>query len=161
MSDNNGRGVLCKTRQGVMTLLEWFNCQPDDENWVDLSKSGVVASANGGCTWTVDLTDIAYLKSKRLRPGVTIVKGALIGTVITAGTGATELSITVPGVTFKGNDTFGLAVVTDDGWSTQGLGKVISRSATGLLGFQKADASAFNHTPNAISLIWTLVTESD
>jgi hypothetical protein len=139
-------------------LIEWFDRQTDDQKWIDFSSKVVVATANGGAAWTIDLSDVQYLKYKRLRPGVAIVRGAFNPTTL-VGANATELMVKIPDIVPSGNDSFGFMFYSDNGFVSTGIGYCIARVPTGLFGFKKADGAKWGESTNGLFVLFSVMVE--
>jgi len=127
----------------------------DDAAWTSVAHGSLTFTAQSG-TWTVDSGDLAYFKFVKVGTRV-FLKGAITGSSTSAT--PTELRVTVPGVTFAGNDSFGFTVYTQDGFGTQDCGQSICRVSSGLLVFKPRVGGTWNTVTNQTGVIWNLVGE--
>jgi len=127
----------------------------DDGDWTSVAHGSLTFTAQSG-SWTVDSGDLAYFKFKKEGAKVSL-KGAITGSSVSAT--PTELRVTVPGITFAGNDSFGFTVYTGDGFTTQDTGQSICRVSSGLLVFKPRTGGTWGTTTNQTGVIWNLVGE--
>lgn len=123
--------------------------------WTSVAHGSLTFSAATG-TWTVASGDLAYFKFKKEGSHV-FLKGAIITSSVSAT--PTELRVTVPGVTFTGNDSFGFTVLSQDGFATQDTGQSICRTSSGLLVFKPRAGGNWLTTADLTAVIWNLVGE--
>lgn len=123
--------------------------------WISIPHGSITFTAATG-TWTVASGDLAYCKYKKEGSHV-FLKGAIVTSSVSAT--PTELRMTIPGVTFAGNDSFGFTVLSQDGFATQDTGQAIARVASGLLVFKPRTGVNWITTANLTAVIWNLVAE--
>jgi hypothetical protein len=125
--------------------------------WTSVPHANLVFSASGSMIWTVDAADVAYFKYLRIGK-VVFIKGSIVATTI-SGTPSSGLRVAVPGLTFGPVDSFGMAVVTDNGFATQDIGQSISRASGNFLEFKKRDSANWAVVTNGAAVIFNLVCE--
>jgi hypothetical protein len=110
-------------------------------------------------TWTVESGDNAYVKYKQTGRTV-IIKAAIINSTV-GGTASTGLRVAAPaGITFSGNDSFGFAVFTEDGFTTQNVGQAIARTASNTIEGKKNTGTNWSLTTNVTGLIFHVLAET-
>jgi hypothetical protein len=129
----------------------------DNLVWTSVPFANLTFSASGSMTWSVDPGDVAYFKYVRLGK-LLFIKGSIVATTI-GGTPSSGLRVAVAGLTFGSNDSFGMAVVTDNGFSTQDIGQSIARVTGNFLEFKKRDSSNWVAVTNGAAVIFNLVVE--
>lgn len=157
MSLSPGSGVA--TYQYDAPTQRWKMIAHDQGAYISIPYASGNFTGSGSMTWTVDAGDDSYAKYKQIGRTV-IVKAALISTTV-GGTASTGLRMAAPaGITFSGNDSFGFAVFTEDGFSTQNVGQAIARTASNTIEGKKNTGGNWSLTTNLTGLIFHVVAET-
>ncbi len=157
MSLAPGSGVV--TYQYDAATQRWRMTAHDQGAYISVPYASGNFTGSGSMTWTVESGDNAYVKYKQM--GRTVVVKASIITSTVGGAAGSGLRIAAPaGITFSGNDSFGFAVFTEDGFATQNVGQAIARTASNTIEGKKNTGVNWALTTNLTGLIFHVLAET-
>ena len=151
-------GTGTATFQYDAATQRWRMITHDQGDYITVPFAGNY-TGNGSMTWTVDPSDQIYVKYEQM--GRTLICKASVINSTVGGTASNGLRVAAPaGITFSGNDSFGFAVVSEDGFVTQNVGQAIARIASNTIESRKDTAANWALTTNLTGVIFHVVAET-
>ena len=152
-------GTGTATFQYDAATQRWRMITHDQGDYITVPFAAGNYTGNGSMTWIVDPSDQIYVKYKQM--GRTLICKASVINSTVGGTASSGLRVAAPaGITFSGNDSFGFAVFSEDGFVTQNVGQAIARIASNTIESKKNTAANWALTTNLTGVIFHVVAET-